>query len=278
MAWQDELSGPGRSAAGALIDLFEQYGLGSLAGKIVSYIKEGYDQDTTYLLLQDTSEWKQRFIGNERRRKAGLSVLSPSEYISVERGYRQALQAQGMPNSFYDSNSDFAHWMELDVSPEEIAERAQAARRVTDQVDPEQRRALRGYGIDSGELAAYYLDADRALPILQKRVDTAMLDAERRRAGFGYSKSQAERLYDQGITVDQAREGYSTIASEMPTLARLADLDGANYGLEEAQRATFEQDAEANRTRSRLISNEAARFSGAGGQSSATFSGDDTFN
>ena len=74
----DSLTGANRDAAKALVELFKQYGLESLAPKIVEFIQNGYSADTTAILLQDTTEYKQRFAANEARRKKGLPVLSPA--------------------------------------------------------------------------------------------------------------------------------------------------------------------------------------------------------
>lgn len=278
MAWQDELSGADRDAAAALISLFEQFDLGTLANKIVGYLQQGYQSDTIYLLLQDTKEWKTRFSANEARRKAGLSVLDPNEYIQTERAYRQAIQAAGLPKGFYDSTSDFTDFLIKDISPSEIAERANQARKLADTVDSEQKKALARMGLGSGDIAAYYLDENRALPTLQKQIDVTLLNAERSRAGFGYSDRFAEELYDMGITSQQAREGYNVIQTQLPTFERLGQISGERFGLEDIESEVFGGNAEATRTRGRLASQERARFSGSGGTSAGTLSRDRRFN
>jgi hypothetical protein len=96
------LTGENRDAFMAVNALFKNYGLESLAGKIYEYVKNGYSADTISILLQDTSEYKQRFQGNEARKAAGLPVLSPAEYLSTEASYRQIMQSAGLPSGFYD--------------------------------------------------------------------------------------------------------------------------------------------------------------------------------
>src|SRR6478752_6861900 len=85
------LSGTERDAYAAISALFKSYGLESLAGKVYDYVKNGYSADTVSILLQDTKEYKERFAGNELRKKAGLPVLSAGEYLATEASYRQIM-------------------------------------------------------------------------------------------------------------------------------------------------------------------------------------------
>ena len=92
--------------------MFNNYGLGTLAPKITEYVQQGFSPDTVTLKLQETPEYKQRFAGNESRRKSGLSVLSPKEYLATEDAYRQIMRSTGLPKGFYDSPDDFSKFIE----------------------------------------------------------------------------------------------------------------------------------------------------------------------
>src|SRR5690348_11115489 len=59
------LPGQERDAYAALKTLFDSYGLGSLAPKILQYLQNGFGADTITVLLQQTPEYKQRFAGNQ---------------------------------------------------------------------------------------------------------------------------------------------------------------------------------------------------------------------
>ena len=72
----DGLTGADRDAAVALTNLFRQYGLESLAPRIVDFIKQGYGPDVITIMLQETPEYKQRFAANDKRVAAGLPALS----------------------------------------------------------------------------------------------------------------------------------------------------------------------------------------------------------
>lgn len=277
-SWYSELAGDDRNAADALIGLFEEYGLGSLAPNIMNMLRQGFGSDTIYLRLQETPEWRRRFRANDARVKNGLPALSPQEYLATERAYRQALQATGMPKGWYDSLDDFTDFLVKDISPSEILERATEARKRADTIDPVQRRALNRMGIDTSHIAAYWLDSERAMPLLQKEWDTALLNAERQRAGYGYDDKQAERLFQMGITTEQAREGYNVIQTQLPNLERLGDISGVNYGLDDLESEVFGGNADSTRTRTKLASQERGRFSGSAGSGQSTLSQDRTFN
>jgi hypothetical protein len=264
--WINKLSGSDRDAAAAVIQLFESYGLGSLAPKIVDFIQQGFSGDTLILLLQDTTEYETRFKGNEVRQQAGLPVLSPADYLRTEEGYRQALQSTGMPAGFYDSYEDFQKWISMDVAPAEIQHRADQARKLINTIDPLQRDILlRTTGLSVDDMAAYYLDTDVASPILERQIETVMLGAERERAGFDYSQTAAELLYGQGITVAQAREGYGRIAEQAPTLQKLGEIEGQEVTVSDLEEAEFGQSGEAKLRQQRLVQGEQARFGGRSG-------------
>src|SRR5690242_14780275 len=80
-----------------------EWGLSSLTSLVNSLGKSGATQDSIALQIQNSDEYKTRFAGNEARVKAGLSVLSPAEYIALEGQYKQVLRSYGMPAGFYDS-------------------------------------------------------------------------------------------------------------------------------------------------------------------------------
>lgn len=259
--WSSGLSGNDRNAASALVALFESYGLGSLAGKIVEYVKKGWGSDTVMLELQSTDEWKRRFAGNEARRKARISVLSPSEYLATERAYRQVLNEYGFPKGFYDSTDDFAKMIGGDLSPSELQERAQTVTSYINTKDQSTKDALRQmYGLGTGDLAALALDQTRALPLLRKQMQAVSIGAEAQRQGLGYSTGKSEMYADMGITAEQARQGYSTIAEYLPVLNELGSIYGQDYTQGNFEDEVFE--GKGADKRKGLASRERAEFGG----------------
>src|SRR5690606_21662293 len=123
---------------------------------------------------------------------------------------------------------DFAGFIGNNLSVQELAERANAATELARQVDPTQRDLLRSmYGIGEGDIAAAFLDPDRALPLIQRQVTSVQMGSAARAAGVGFDAGDAsrfERLQDAGVTAGQAAAGYQQIAQELDPLGRVAGI------------------------------------------------------
>lgn len=260
------LTGANRDAYIALTNLFDGYGLSSLAPKIYSYIQNGYSADTISLLLQDTPEYQQRFAGNAIRQKAGLPVLSPADYLSTEASYRQVMASAGLPQSFYDQPSDFASWIGSDVSPTEIQSRVQLASTAVNTTDPYLKQQLAAfYGVDDSQLTAYFLDQTKALPILQKQEQAATLGAEAARRGLLSDQSTMESYVDQGLTQSQASQGFQQIAVELPNLEAMAQRFGVTFGQSDEEQAIFGTNQAGANKRTALAQQESSLFRGNAG-------------
>lgn len=270
------LSGPNRDAFLALKSLFNGYGLGSLAGKIYDYVKQGYSSDTISLLLQDTKEYKTRFAANEARTKNGLPVLSPADYLATEAAYRQILSSAGLPKGFYDNPADFQKWIGGDVSPTEIKDRVDMASQAVAQSNPEYRQALyKMYGISESDLTAYFLDRKTAEPILKKQAAAGAIGAAALRRGFAANTLDLESYATLGITADQAEQAYSQIANGFSAMLGIAGRYGDVWSQRQAEQEVFTPGAatggqeSASAKGQRLRSQERAMFAGQQGSSSA---------
>lgn len=224
---EERLTGDQRDAFQAINALFTQYGLGSLAPKIVQYLQNGYSADTISILLQDTPEFKQRFQGNEIRKAKGLPVLSPAEYLSTEASYRQLMRQAGLPEGFYDQPSDFNQFIGKDVSPTELKSRVDLAASATTLASPQLKNALLTmYGLDESHITAYLLDPNRALPTIQKQVAASQIGAEALKQGLQVS-GHAEDYAMAGVTAQQAAQAYGSIAQQLPGF----ETAGSAYGI-----------------------------------------------
>jgi len=259
------LEGENRDAFMALNSLFEQYGLGSLAGKIYDYVKNGYGSDTISILLQDTSEYKTRFAANDARLKAGISVLSPAEYIATENSYRQIMKQSGLPVGFYDTNDDFTGFLSGDMSPTELQSRVDLATQATALANPAYKDALRAMGLSDGDITAYFLDQQKALPFLQKSAATAAIGAEALQRGFAFDQQYMENLATQGISREQAAQAYAKIGDEFTDLKTLGSVYGGGWTQRQAEEDAFTGGTEASKQRTGLIGKEKSAFSGAAG-------------
>jgi hypothetical protein len=253
--------------------MFEGYGLGTLAPKILEMVQKGYDGDTIALMLQDTQEYKERFKANEERRKKGINVLSPGEYIALERQYRQLLSTAGLPDGFFDQNDDFTNWIAGDVSPAEVQERVGMASQALYNSDPYYIQNLRSFGLGDGDMVAYMLDSKRALPLLQKTVKAAQIGAEASRNSLGIDKARAEMFADLGVSQEQARSAYQQIADILPTTEKLGKIHGEDFGQSDLENEILGGSGLASQKRKRLAAKEASLFSGQSGMGRGALTG-----
>src|SRR5258705_10847702 len=264
------LTGADRDAYASLRSLFNNFGLGSLAGKIYEYAKQGYGADVISLLLQDTKEYKERFSANEDRVKKGLPVLSPAEYLGAEQSYRQIMQDSGLPKGFYDNPADFRNWIAGDVSPTEVKGRVDLAVANTMQANPDSVKALKQlYGVDQSYITAYFLDQKKALPLLQKQTQAAQYGGEALKRGLTLDRGDLEDFVTAGLSLGQVSSGFQAGAEGPPNIQAIA----ARYGESPFTQHELEKDlvqgvnpqGQGETRRKRLASQERGLFSGFGG-------------
>lgn len=267
--FMEQLTGEQQDAYAMLSALFESYGLGSLASTIFDYVKKGMSADSISIALQQTPEYKQRFAANEERKKKGLPVLSPAEYLSTEASYRQLMRQAGLPEGFYDQPSDFTTFLGKDVSPTELKGRVDLAAQATVLASPQLKDALYAmYGIDDAHITAYFLDPDRAMTSIQKTAAAAQIGAEALKRGLQIS-GHAEQYAAAGVSAEQAAQAYGTIAQQLPGYEVLSHQYGMNVNQEALEAAVFgaqtpeQQQAASNVTR--LASWSRARAQGQAG-------------
>lgn len=268
------LTGATRDAAKALIDLFTQYGLASLAPKIVDFLIKGYSADTITIELQNTSEYKTRFAANAARIKAGLPALSPAEYISTERSYRQIMASAGLPVGFYDQNTDFQKFLENDVSPTELKGRVDTATEALRRA-PKETLDYFGQWYNTGDMIAYALDPSKAAPLIEQRIKAAEAAGIAKTQGVGLTQSLAETIGATGSSFDQIQQGLGFVAQESGATTKLSQI----YGGDDVTTAdlvseVFQNNGAAAAKRRKLASQERAAFSGSSGVNNATLSKD----
>lgn len=259
-----KLGGAEKSAAGALIALFSQYGLETLASRIITFIKQGYSADTMTIMLEETPEYKKRFAANDARVKLGLPKLSPAEYVATERQYRQVMQQAGFPKGFYDQQSDFTKMLSNDLSPAELGERVKSWQEVAqaDKATTDELRRL--YGMSTSDYAAYLMDPERAVPLLQAQARAVTFAAAATRHGYTVSKNLAEQYgggaYD--VAAADAEKGFAAIQEIQGDSDRLTNLYGlGDYSVEDAAAEVFGGDATQTKKRKKAASAERATFS-----------------
>lgn len=236
----------------------------------------GAGSDTISLSLQQSDAYKTRFAGNEARKAAGLSVLSPAEYIATEKAYDQVLRAAGVPTGFYRGTGEMAKLIGADVSPTELQTRVDLAAKSISNADPFYTQQLQNfYGLSQGDMIAHVLDPAVAAPLIQQQVSTATVGAAAARNATNVDLSTAAQLAGMGITQAQAEQGFGNIAAQLPSMQAIASryqgFGTAGQVGQELQSATFNAPisgltpAQSEQALKRLQTQESSAFGGSAG-------------
>ena len=171
--------------------------------------------------LRDSKAFKERFSGNEKLRDAKKPVYSVLQYLQLESEYRSNLLAAGMPADFYSSQADIANFIGNQNSPDEIKDRVALGYAAVKNADPKVVAELKTlYGLDDGTLAAFFLDPARTKDQVLRAARAAEVASQaRQQAGISLGVSAAELLVQQGVTQEEARQGFAQV-SQLQELTR----------------------------------------------------------
>ena len=263
------------SAFNILKEQFSQYGLGSLVDNIKGLLQDGTPASEFSLRLQQTPEYQKRFAANADRIKAGLSALTPAEYIGMEDQYQNLMRNYGLPASYYTPDSTgtqvgFQKLLANDVSAAELEDRIATAQQRVLNTNPEVLKALKQFYPDLGnaDILAYTLDPQNALVNIKRKVSAAEIGGAALAQGLQANGGTAESLAGLGITKAQAQQGYTDVAGMVPRGSQLADIYGQtpyNQGTAEAEVFNTAGAADAAAKRKKLTALETASFSGQSG-------------
>lgn len=253
------------SSAKALITgTLTTYGLGSLADWAWKKWQNGESIDQIMLELRSTKEYKARFPAMDQLSKDGHAI-SESEYINLEETYISLGRQFGLPSGFYDQPSDFTKLILGHVSASEFQSRLQDYQALVFDTDPTARQELQQfYGIDAGHLAAYFIDPNKALPLIQRQFGAAQAAAAAKITGFGQlDVNQAELI--SGVDPAQLQQGFDTLVQNRQVFNPLPGEAGQAIDVNEQLDAAFRGDANAQADIERRARNRAAAFAGGGG-------------
>jgi hypothetical protein len=207
-------------------------------GKIIDgYLQQDYDEDTISVLLPESEPYKQRFKGNIQRAGAGLSLLSPADYIQAENQYNEILKRFNLGD--LAKRDTFATLIGGQVSAAELTDRVVNVYDRIRNADPALRAEIeRVEGLSRGQVsdadfAKALLTGDTGANELKRKISVAEITAEARirskqleEQGYlpGLSVKSAEDLQRLGVTREQAREGFERIALTQPRLTQLSEI------------------------------------------------------
>jgi hypothetical protein len=212
-------------AIGAMRSLMDQFGLSSLMNKITQYVQQGYtDPDAILALIRTTPEYKERFPAMEALSKKGRAI-SEGEYISFERNAAQLERAYGLPAGMVNDKDTVTNLLTNEVSARELEERVTMAAAGAFQTSDEVKQQFQEfYGIGAGGLTAYFLDPEKAIPLLNKQYASAQIGAEAAMQEFDIQAATAEQLTEMGISRAQARQGFQRAARFQPLTQGRGDV------------------------------------------------------
>jgi hypothetical protein len=211
---------PQRNARNTIKAVLATYGLGELSDFLYDvYARQEVDinnPDALIFAIREQDAYKKRFAANAARAKKGLAELDPGSYIELENSYRRLMQSNGLPTGFYDQTEDFTRLLEGDVSASELQDRIQNGFRAVQDADPEVKRQMQElYGVGEAGLAAYFLDPERAAPILTRQAEAAKIAARAKEQGrIQLLSGTAEEIAARGITAQEAEAGFTKLGLE----------------------------------------------------------------
>jgi len=120
--------------------------------------------------------------------------------------------------------------------------------------------------LNQTDIVSSFLDPKEGLPALQRKITMAEIGGAGLVQGVKVAQTTAADLADYGVTKDEARKGYATVAELTPRADFLSQISqGENYGQTEAEAEVFKGTASAKRARQSLTAIEQARFQGSAG-------------
>lgn len=272
---EEQKSAERTSAFNILKMEFDRYGLGSLVDNIKGLLQENIPASEFSLRLRETPAYQQRFSANKDRISAGLSALSPAEYVALEDQYQNIMRNYGLPASYYTKDatgkqSGFDKFIAGDVSATELEDRVATAQKRVLNANPEVSTALKQFypDITNGDILAYTLDPSQGLEGIKRKVTAAEIGGAAIAQGLQTGVSRAEELAKYGVTAQQAQQGFQAVADIAPRATMLSDIYGETpYGQAQAETEVFNLAgaAESAKQRKKLVGLEKAAFSAASG-------------
>jgi len=277
-----------QSAYDILYNEFNKYGLGSLVEDIKGLIQSNVSPSQFSLELQNTDAYKKRFSANQDRIKAGLSALTPAEYVGLEDQYQNIMRNYGLPATYYTKDatgkqSGFDKFLAGDVSASELEDRIATAQQRVLNANPEVLNAIKSFygdSITNGDILGYVLNPQQGLTDIKKKVTAAEIQGAANT--FGLNKITAESTPDQikamearanalagyGINKATAQQGFAQVAEMTPIGSQLADIyKQTPYTQQTAESEVFGTSgaAAAKEQRKKLTALEQAQFGGSSG-------------
>lgn len=256
----------GSDSARAVIRSFlDRYNLGSLTEWAYRRLTAGQSIDQIMMDLPQTQEYQARFPAMAELTRRGRA-MTEEQYKNYEETITGIMRRAGLPVQFYDQPADFARMLVSEVSPAEAEQRISVAYRKVATAPPDVRQAfgeMYGPGSDDA-LAAFMLDPDRAMPMIERQVVAAQTKAVGARYGLQMDAALAERLAAAGAP-EQVEQAVRQAGQLRPLAEQtvLEEQTGGGISTEELLTGTAGLSS-MEKTR-RALESRVAQFQGQGG-------------
>lgn len=212
-------------AQATLNDYLNQMGLGDFAALAwQTYLTTNGNLNEVVATIRNSDAYKQRFPDITALISKGI-VSNEADYMRAVTQFQDLNHTYGIPAGVHDSAEDVAQLLLGGVSASEWEGRLKLAQQASlAGIDPTIRSELqREYGVTGGDLTAYYLNPSIGLGAAQQRYQAALIGSTADLSGYGQvGVEDLNKLAAQGITQDQARSGFSTLAQEQQLFGPLA--------------------------------------------------------
>ena len=249
---------------------FEKYGLGSLVEDVKALVLNGTPKSQALLKLRATPEYKLRFAGNTQRLAEGKNLYDESTYLALENDFRASFEAYGqkalLGKTRESAQAMFADYIGSDKSPTEIKDRIRLA---VDEVS--NRKDIRSEfqkffpEITDSDLVSYFLKPKETLSALTAKVRVAQIGSAASAQGLNASLATATDLEQLGLTEQQAKTGYQRVATDLPTIEKLGDIDKTDISQTTAENAYLKGLASEQRKIDQAAQRERNRFAQSSG-------------
>lgn len=285
-------------AYATITKLLASYGVTDIAS-VLNDIRKEYpeasSEDVLTLLQFDdryNAKFNARFSANAKRQEAGLSILSPADYLDLEQGYKKVLTSYGLTT--FNTQTYYDKFITADVATTELTDRIGLA---YDRVlnDKSVSDAFKKFypSLTTTDIVTGLLDPVNQYPQLERKVRAAEIGGAAIRQGLVASELQsvaeaskaysnvttqtigADVLGEQGVTKAGAESAYGAIAAMLPTAEKLSSIyagQAEQYGQYQAEQEKLQGLASAARKRQELAALETAQFSGSSGVAPAGLS------
>jgi hypothetical protein len=204
------------SAIDLLHQALDQYGLGSLASVVwQDYQSSGYSSVSDYTssgqmeqTITKSDKFKVQYPAYDAliAKKQGMTIAAYHAYtVQVN----EALHQFGIPQGIYGDPQSIGKMLTGGVSANEAIDRIHMAAQASFTMPQEVRDQLvQKYGASPGAITAFFLDPDKAEPILQQQYTAAQVAGAAQQQGMSTSRAIAERLAAEGVTYSSAASGF----------------------------------------------------------------------